>query len=96
MRVDAEVGARMLARRIARTCRVLAAMQAARLIDENWEAAWERARTEASLLLAHAPPADVRDLPSSERITLTDLGAPPEHGRTTPMLPPALAKGRVA
>jgi hypothetical protein len=90
MRTDADVGARMLARRLARTCRVLAAMQAARLIDENWEAAWERARTEATALLSPVPAPLDADLPelASERITLTDLGSCPD--RVTPLLPPGV------
>lgn len=90
LRTDADVGARMAARRLARTCRVLAAMQAARLIDENWEAAWERARMDANALLAPASEprdADLSEL-ASERITLTDLGSCPD--RVTPILPPAV------
>jgi hypothetical protein len=103
VRTDADVGARMLARRLARTCRVLAAMQAARLIDENWEAAWERARMEATALLAPGVNAPIdADLPelASERITLTDLGSCPD--RVTPILPrgvveepPAISVARV-
>jgi hypothetical protein len=97
LRTDSDVGARLLARRIARTCRVLAAMQAARLIDENWEAAWERARAEASVLLTPTPEApaeaDLAEL-ASERITLTDLGSCPD--RVTPILPPAVVDDRPA
>lgn len=91
-RADADVGLRMQARRVARTCRVLAAMQAARLIDENWEAAWERARTDASTLLTQGGSVASPDypVPSEERITLTDLGPHPEDDRVTPILPPAV------
>ena len=83
---------RMLARRLARTCRVLAAMQAVRLIDDNWAAAWERVRTEVAGLFAGSGLVSEEPeypVPCDERITLTDLGTRPTD-RVTPILPRAV------
>lgn len=94
-RESTDLDASLLARRVAGTCRVLAAAQDAELDGGSWNAAWQAARTEAQALLARpevwrrssAPPAADSE---SERITLSDgTTLADEDDRMTPILPPA-------
>lgn len=92
-----DVCAAALARRLSRTCRILAAAQEAELIDCDWRDGWERVRNEATALLRRGDDASQAelDLSSSERITRSERDILAEDERLTPILP-APPKFRVA
>jgi len=86
-----DVCAAALARRLSRTCRVLAAAQEAELIDCDWRDGWERVRNEATALLRRGDDGSQSegDLRVPERITRPEADIIAEDDRLTPILPPA-------